>query len=110
MAARPVARAISAEELARRLQSDDAPFLLDVREPEEMVDGKIAGSTNIPMREVGERLAELPANRDIVVICHVGARSAYVTRWLNGMGYDRAVNLTGGMDAWLEEPRRTGRP
>ncbi len=103
MAPRSVARSISPQELKRRLDTEPAPFLLDVREPEEMVDGTIAGSVNIPMNDVHERLGELPRDRDIVVICHVGARSAYVTRMLTALGYDRAVNLGGGMDAWLRE-------
>jgi rhodanese-related sulfurtransferase len=90
-------------ELRRRLGDGEAPFLLDVREPEELPDGVIAGSVNVPMRELKHRLGDLPKDRDIVVICHVGARSAYVTQQLNALGYDRAVNLEGGMDAWIRE-------
>lgn len=92
-------------ELERRLDSEGAPFLLDVREPEEMADGRIDGSVNIPMDDVELRLSELPTDRDIVVVCHLGARSASVTRKLSALGYDRAINLRGGMDAWLKEPR-----
>lgn len=94
-------RSIPASELRSRLDAGDAPFLLDVREPEELEDGAIAGSVNIPMRDVGRRLGELPDDRDIVVICHLGERSAYITKQLNAIGYDRAVNLAGGMEAWL---------
>jgi rhodanese-related sulfurtransferase len=96
-------KAISPVDLEQQLRSTAAPFLLDVREPEEMIDGKIAGSINIPMDEVERRLDEIPTDRDIVVICHLGARSAYITRKLNALGYDRAMNLRGGMEAWLEE-------
>jgi rhodanese-related sulfurtransferase len=94
-------KSMPVSELRRRLDDDGAPFLLDVREPEEMADGVIAGSVNVPMRELKQRLGELPTDRDIVVICHVGARSAHVTKELNTLGYDRAVNLAGGMEAWL---------
>ncbi|HLY02958.1 MAG TPA: rhodanese-like domain-containing protein [Candidatus Cybelea sp.] len=90
-------------ELRRRLGDGMPPFLLDVREPEELEDGVIAGSVNVPMRELKHRLGEVPTDRDIVVICHIGARSAYVTKELNALGYDRAVNLDGGMDAWIRE-------
>lgn len=96
-------KSISARDLQARLDGDAAPFLLDVREPEELADGKIPESVNIPMGDVEDRLSELPTDRDIVVICHVGARSAYVARKLNALGYDRVVNLGGGMDGWLEE-------
>lgn len=97
---------ISVSELRRCLSGDAVPFLLDVREPEEMADGVIAGSINIPMEDVEHRLDELPRDRDIIVVCHLGQRSAYITKKLNGLGYDRAMNLIGGMEAWLEEPRR----
>ncbi len=97
---------ISVSELERRLSGDRGPFLLDVREPEEMADGVIAGSVNIPMEDVEQRLGELPRDRDIVVVCHLGQRSAFITKKLNALGYDRAMNLIGGMEAWLEEPRR----
>lgn len=76
--------------------------MLDVREPEEMADGVISGSVNIPMGELGERLGELPSDRDIVVICHLGARSAHVTNQLNAIGYERVANLSGGVEAWLK--------
>ena len=95
-------KSIPVSELRRRLDGDP-PFLLDVREPDELADGVIAGSVNVPMNEVRHRLGELPTDRDIVVICHLGARSAYVTKELNTLGYDRAVNLAGGMEAWIGE-------
>ncbi|MFY9718165.1 MAG: rhodanese-like domain-containing protein [Candidatus Cybelea sp.] len=98
-------KSITTSELLHRLDKDPAPFLLDVREPEELADGVIAGSVSVPMREVKHRLGEFPRDREIVVICHLGVRSAYVTERLNALGYDRAVNLAGGMDAWTRETR-----
>jgi rhodanese-related sulfurtransferase len=96
-------KSITPGELAQRLNNGATPFLLDVREPEELVDdGYIAGSVNIPMGEVEGRLGEIPTDREIVVYCHVGGRSAHITKKLNALGYDRAVNLTGGHDAYLE--------
>ncbi len=95
---------ISPEDLRKRLNSGEPPFVLDVREPEEMADGVIVGSINIPMDDIEDRLAEVPTDRDIVVICHLGARSAYVTKKLNALGFDRAVNLSGGLDAWFGGP------
>ena len=96
-------KSIAVRELRRRLDDGTSLFLLDVREPEELEDGVIAGSVNIPMQELAHRLGEVPTDRDVVVICHVGARSAFVTKQLNRQGYDRAVNLIGGVDAWLRE-------
>ena len=94
-------KSITAEQLKRRLDDGAAPFMLDVREPEEMADGVIAGSINIPMDDVEHRLDEIPAEREIVVICHMGVRSAYIARKLKALGYDRVTNLSGGVDAWL---------
>ncbi|MBV8723810.1 MAG: rhodanese-like domain-containing protein, partial [Candidatus Eremiobacteraeota bacterium] len=80
-------KSIAPDELRRRLTASGAPFMLDVREPEEMADGVIPGSINIPMNHVGDHLRELPTDRDIVAICHLGSRSAHVTRQLNALGY-----------------------
>lgn len=96
-------KSISANDLKRRLDGSTRPFLLDVREPQEMADGVIAGSVNIPMDDVDQRLHEVPRDRDIVVICHLGMRSASVAKMLESLGYDRVVNLSGGMDAWLRQ-------
>lgn len=94
-------KSITPEQLYSRLNGDEAPFMLDVREPEEMADGVIAGSINIPMDEVEHRIAEVPTNREIVVICHMGLRSAFIARRLKALGYSRVSNLSGGVHAWL---------
>lgn len=82
-----------------------AVLLLDVREPHEWIAGHIEGATHVPMMQVSERLAEIPDDRQIVVLCHAGGRSAKVTEFLVAQGRD-AVNLTGGMLAW----QGAGRP
>ena len=79
-------------------------FIVDVREPDEWADGHVAGSVHMPMQTVPERLAELPRDRQIVVLCAVGARSAHVTAWLVGAGFD-AVNVDGGIHAWVNAAR-----
>ena len=74
--------------------------LLDVREPWEIALGKLPESITIPMRVVPERLDLLPLDRPLVVLCHRGQRSARVAAWLRRRGYDNAVSLEGGIDAW----------
>ena len=74
-------------------------FLLDVREDGEWQQGRAPGAVHIPMYDVPERLDELPPDRTIAVICHVGARSAQVAHWLRAQGYD-AHNVEGGLIAW----------
>ena len=94
-------RSITPEQLKRQLKNGETPFMLDVREPEEMADGVVPGSVNIPMDDVEHRLHDIPNDREVVVICHMGVRSAYIARRLKALGYDRVTNLSGGVDAWL---------
>ena len=91
---------ITASGLKARLDAGDSPVLLDVREPWEFDLARIDGSRLIPMSELGERLAELDPGAETVVICHHGIRSAYVTRALQEAGFDKVLNLEGGLDAY----------
>jgi rhodanese-related sulfurtransferase len=58
------------------------------------------------MMELLGRLDELPADRDLVVVCRVGSRSAQVVAYLHQQGWSRVSNLTGGMSAWQAAGRR----
>jgi rhodanese-related sulfurtransferase len=77
-----------------------APFLLDVREPWEYAHCHIDGSHPMPMASVPARVAEVPKQQEIVVICHHGARSQQVAFFLEQAGFDRVHNLQGGLNAW----------
>lgn len=76
------------------------PLLLDVREPWEFDKARIAGSQLFSMATVPARFDELPRDRDIVAICHHGARSYQVAAFLEQKGFTRLHNLSGGVDAW----------
>ncbi len=93
---------ISPSELKARLGAADPPVVLDVREPWELGIARLAGTVNIPMNDVPSRLADLPKDRDIVVMCRSGGRSSKVADDLHRMGY-RALNLTGGILAWARD-------
>ena len=86
--------------------------VLDVREHVEWVHGHIEGAQHIPLRELPERLDEVPTEQTIVV-CTVGARSARAVAWLGQHGRP-AVNLDGGMVDWADAGRpmvsETGSP
>jgi rhodanese-related sulfurtransferase len=89
------------------LQVSDVPadaVLLDVREQDEWDAGHIEDALHIPMGEIPVRLAELPDDDRLVVVCRSGGRSARVVAWLAQNGYD-AANLGGGMGAWADEGR-----
>jgi rhodanese-related sulfurtransferase len=80
-------------------------WLLDVREPDEWVAGHAPEARHIPLRELGSRSGEIPANETVYVICRSGNRSARATEALNGAGW-QAVNVAGGMHEW----EAAGRP
>jgi rhodanese-related sulfurtransferase len=86
--------------LSEKLSADPKPFVLDVRQPQEVqADGRVADSLLIPMNELPARIAELPRDREIVAVCKRGQRSWNVAQWLRQQGYD-AASLSGGLDAW----------
>jgi rhodanese-related sulfurtransferase len=91
---------ITVADLKRRRDANEDLLLLDVREPDEVATASIPGATTIRMSEIPLHVAELPADRPIVVMCHHGGRSAQVTSFLNANGFANAVNLDGGIDAW----------
>lgn len=93
---------ISSTELKAQLAAPAPPVVLDVRERWEQDIARLPGTLDIPMSDVPSRLAELPKDRDIVVMCRSGGRSSKVAEYLHRMGY-RASNLTGGILGWARE-------
>lgn len=75
--------------------------LLDVREDDEWARGHAPTAVHIPMSDVPTRSDELDRSRRIVCACRSGNRSGRVTAWLRQKGFD-AVNMTGGMQAWVD--------
>ncbi|RNL81430.1 rhodanese-like domain-containing protein [Nocardioides marmorisolisilvae] len=82
----------------------DGLFVVDVREPVEWAHGRIDGSVHIPMSQFVERIAEVPNDQQVLVVCKVGGRSAQVTQYLVQSGYE-AVNLDGGVLEWAAAGR-----
>lgn len=74
-------------------------LLLDVREDDEWAAGRAVGAVHVPMSELLARIAEVPTDRPVAVICHSGGRSAQVTAYLVTNGW-QARNVDGGMTAW----------
>jgi rhodanese-related sulfurtransferase len=81
------------------LEREQPPLLLDVREPYEWRQVHIPFALQIPMNEVPHRVAELPKDRPIVVICAHGSRSYGVAGYLIEQGYT-AYSLSGGITQW----------
>ncbi len=95
---------ITVEELKSLLGNGSRPVLLDVREAWEFATARIADSKHIPMGEIPARYGQELAPEDhIVVICHHGVRSMYVTSWLQQQGFGKVQSLRGGIDRWARE-------
>ena len=77
----------------------DDPHILDVREPDEVAQARIEGAQHIPLGSLAARLDEVPRDRTVYVLCHVGGRSVQAVQYLEGNGFD-AVNITGGIVGW----------
>jgi rhodanese-related sulfurtransferase len=92
--------AISVRELADMQSIGTEHKVLDVREARELDICRLKGALHIPMAEIPGRTDDLPTDQLLVVICHHGARSQMVVDFLRGAGFDNAVNLDGGIDAW----------
>jgi glyoxylase-like metal-dependent hydrolase (beta-lactamase superfamily II)/rhodanese-related sulfurtransferase len=95
---------IPPEALAARLAAPARPLVLDVREPEEFVGelGHVAGAILVPLDALEHRLPKLAGHhdREVVVVCRAGARSASAGAILRRAGFERVENLAGGMLAW----------
>jgi len=94
---------ITTDELKAKMGSGAKVTLVDVREPWEWNLCHLEGARHIPMGEIPARCLELDPEDDVVVYCHVGQRSAMVVQYLRKQGFQKAVNLRGGIEAWASQ-------
>ncbi|GGR82722.1 hypothetical protein GCM10008960_07190 [Deinococcus sedimenti] len=92
---------VTPQEGQRRVQQ--GALLVDVREQNEFDEVHAEGAQLIPLSEFEARYAELPKDRELVMICRSGARSARAGEFLKAQGYDSVVNLAGGTMAWVQD-------
>jgi len=98
----PKIRQLTPAQAADRIEA----VVLDVREAAELTEGRIAGSTHIPLGQLPARAFELDRARPVITVCRSGGRSSQAAQFLAGQGYDVA-NLDGGMTQWIAEDRPT---
>ena len=95
---------ISATELKARLDAGDDIQLIDVRQPEEHAFARISGAKLIPLGELMQRVSEIDNDRETVIHCKMGARSARAVAALQQAGFPAPLkNLRGGITAWSNE-------
>jgi rhodanese-related sulfurtransferase len=95
-----------AELQAYLAETPEPPLLIDVREPWEYQIAHLQGSRLVPLRTVPGLVGELDPGQELVVICHHGVRSRQAAYFLERNGFERVINLAGGIDAWAREVDR----
>ena len=103
LTASPPVPEVGVEELEAR--PPEAGFL-DVREPEEYAHGHVPGAVNLPQADLATRLAEVPRDRPVYLICQGGFRSLRAAQFLRQQGFEDVVSVKGGTEAW----RTAGKP
>lgn len=96
---------ISVEELARRLAEGDSNLqLIDVREQQEVAIAYIEGFEVLPLSEFEDWSQQIGSRfqveKETLVICHHGMRSAQMCQWLRNMGFTNVKNIAGGIEAY----------
>ena len=93
---------ISVQELKERIDQDNAPIMIDVREPHEWEMQHLEGVQKISLGTLPYKIQDIEEMRDkeVVMICRSGGRSGRATQFLAQQGFTKVRNLTGGMLAW----------
>ena len=94
---------ITPRELSERIGRGDIPRIIDVREPHEHAFARIPHAELIPLAKLGNAVPTLDPEKELVLHCHSGARSAWAANQLRALGFKRVRNLTGGISRWSDE-------
>jgi rhodanese-related sulfurtransferase len=95
---------VEPERLARWLEQDPPPQLIDVREPYEHEAGHIEGTRHIELVGLSGQAASVEQERPVVFYCRVGSRSQMAAQAFRAAGYE-AYSMTGGLARWAREGR-----
>ncbi len=93
---------ITPEDLKAKMDRGEPVVLVDVREEDEWAVNRIGGATLIPLMTLPQRARELDPKTEVVAYCKMGSRSEQAVLYLRRLGFARAKNLEGGIDAWIE--------
>lgn len=93
---------LTAKEVENLLIQGEKLNIVDVREVEELVSGKIRGAINMPLGLLEFRMHELDKSKEYVLVCRSGGRSGRAHQFLESHGYN-VINMTGGMLEWEGE-------
>lgn len=92
-------KAITTDELNQKIKSGEQVTIIDVREDDEVAEGKIPGAKHIRLGDISNRLDDLDKNEHYYIACRSGGRSSMACEILEENGFN-VTNMTGGMLAW----------
>ena len=104
---------IDSATLQSRMAAGEDLYLVDIRTPSEVAQGAIPDAVHLPMHLIPLRVNELPRDKEVILYCRSGARSYHACSYLLQQGFDKVVNLRGGIIGWARggfdiESRRAG--
>ena len=86
---------------AAEMQGDDVgALIIDVRERNEYTQLRAKGAVLLPLGRLNGRVKDLPRDRELLMMCRTGGRSANATQFLQAQGFENVTNVNGGMVAW----------
>ncbi len=95
---------ITATELKQKIDAGEDIQIIDVREQNEYDFARIPNTTLIPLKTLPQRINELDPDKETIIHCHAGGRSARAIDFLQRSGYTgKLLNLKGGITAWSDE-------
>jgi len=93
---------LKTDQLKAKIATED-PLLVDVREPSEFLLGHIPGAVNLPLRSLGDHLADIPRDRPVVLYCSTGYRTGLGVMALHLWGYDNVQGYPPSYQGWLRD-------
>lgn len=94
-------QSVSPQQATNMVNREEAQ-IVDLRDADEFRQGHIAGSVNIPMSQLSERIAELDKykGKPVVLVCKMGTSASLAGRQLRGRGFERVARMQGGIQGW----------
>ena len=104
--------AVDVKQAAEMQSGETDALIIDVREPNEYAQLRAPGAVLIPLGQLNGRVADLPRDRQLLMVCRTGGRSQNATKFLQSQGFENVSNVNGGMVAWknADLPTESGQP
>lgn len=90
---------ITPSEVKNKLSKGEKLSIIDVRELEEVQEGKIQEAVHIALGDIPHRISEIDKNKQHILVCLSGSRSFSAAHYLMSLGYD-VLSMRGGMSVW----------